>query len=62
MQASARKSGFPEDDTLSEHADAILATEKREYMVIGKVRVPLIHILSRSNGIDEDFPILDELN
>ena len=35
-------------------------TVSEEYMTLGYVRVPLLHLITKNNGIDGDFVILDE--
>ena len=34
--------------------------EKNSYIVLGYVRVPLLSLLTKNNGIDGDFMILDD--
>jgi len=36
--------------------------EKNDYIVIGYVRVPLIQLITKNNGIEGDFIILDDYN
>lgn len=31
-----------------------------EYIVLGQVRVPLLHLITKNNGIDGDFVIFDD--
>lgn len=31
-----------------------------DYIVLGFVRVPLLHLITKNNGIDGDFVIFDE--
>lgn len=31
-----------------------------DYIVLGHVRVPLLHLITKNNGIDGDFVIFDE--
>jgi hypothetical protein len=31
-----------------------------DYIVLGYVRVPLLHLITKNNGIDGDFVIFDE--
>ena len=31
-----------------------------DYIVIGYVRVPLLHLITKNNGIDGDFVIFDD--
>lgn len=35
-------------------------TVSEEYLTLGYVRVPLLHLITKNNGIDGDFVILDE--
>jgi hypothetical protein len=34
--------------------------ESSDYIVIGTVTVPLLHLITKNNGIDGDFMIFDE--
>jgi len=34
--------------------------DKHDYIVLGYVRVPLLHLITKNNGIDGEFVILDE--
>lgn len=43
---------------ISEEDNEIL--EHNEYIVIGYVRVPLLSLITKNNGIDGDFAILDD--
>jgi len=43
--------GVDEDD---------LVMEKYDYITLGYVRVPLLHLITKNNGIDGDFVILDD--
>lgn len=34
--------------------------KENDYIVLGYVRVPLLHLITKNNGIDGDFVIFDE--
>ena len=34
--------------------------EGQEFITLGYVRVPLLHLITKNNGIDGDFMILDD--
>jgi len=34
--------------------------EGRDFLTLGYVRVPLLHLITKNNGIDGDFVILDD--
>ena len=41
----------------NEQADLM---KESDYIVLGYVRVPLLHLITKNNGIDGDFVIFDE--
>lgn len=41
----------------NEQADLM---KENDYIVLGYVRVPLLHLITKNNGIDGDFVIFDE--
>lgn len=44
-------------DTLSVSSNA---DQRCNYITLGYVRVPLLHLITKNNGIDGDFVILDD--
>ena len=54
-------SGFNDRATSGVDAlDDANAMEGRDFLTLGYVRVPLLHLITKNNGIDGDFVILDE--
>ena len=50
-----------EDDEVSENTildDDVI--EQCDYIILGFVRVPLLQLITKNNGVDGDFPIFDE--
>lgn len=37
-------------------------TESCDYIVLGYVKVPLLQLITKNNGVDGDFTIFDEFN
>lgn len=50
---------MPERQNLTKmsHDDGLLG---EDFITLGHVRVPLLHLITKNNGIDGDFVILDE--
>ena len=38
------------------------AMDKNDYIVLGFVKVPLIQLITKNNGVEGDFLILDDYN
>ena len=50
-----------EDNMRSYNLDNDTATMDRcNYITLGYVRIPLLHLITKNNGIDGDFVILDD--
>lgn len=52
-----------EDDAESEGTiEDEQVTESCDYIVLGYVKVPLLQLITKNNGVDGDFTIFDEFN
>ena len=49
----AESEGTIEDDQVTDNCD---------YIVLGYVKVPLLQLITKNNGVDGDFTIFDEFN
>ena len=39
-----------------------MALESCDYITLGHVKVPLLQLITKNNGVDGDFTIFDEFN
>lgn len=46
--------------TLSGYTDEDETLAKHDFITLGYVKVPLLHLITKNNGIDGDFVILDD--
>lgn len=51
---------LPERQTMTRMYDEDKTIENQEFITLGYVRVPLLHLITKNNGIDGDFIILDD--
>ena len=49
-----------ERQTMTKMYDDDNALSGQDFITLGYVRVPLLHLITKNNGIDGDFVILDE--
>ena len=49
-------------DLQEDSVDDQTAMESADYIVLGFVKVPLLQLITKNNGVDGDFTIFDEFN
>ena len=51
---------MPERQPMTKMYDNEQRMSEQDYITLGHVRVPLLHLITKNNGIDGDFVIMDE--